>query len=86
MLLFAGKQEKMLSMLRIIKLARSECFRARFNGKVDPDNNCSAIPEYPAPGSSLVFELSRKEQSYYVKTIFNGVTYTICGRDKYCSL
>lgn len=86
LLLFAGSQEKILSMLRMLKLARSDCFRARFNEKVDPDNNCSALPEYPPPGSSLEFELSRKGESYFVKTMLNGVTYTICGRDKYCSL
>lgn len=82
----SGSQEKLLSMLRVLKLARSECFRARFNGKVDPDNNCNALPEYPKPGSSLTFELSRKGKSYFVKTMVNGVTYTICGREKYCSL
>ena len=73
-------------MLRVLKLARNDCFRARFNGKIDADNNCNALPEYPPPGSSLTFELSRKGSSYFVKTMFNGVTYTICGRDRYCSL
>ena len=42
------------------------------------------MPEYPVPGSSMIFELSRRAKEYFVKTIYNGVTYTICGGSAYC--
>jgi hypothetical protein len=42
------------------------------------------MPDYPIPGSSLIFELSRKGEDYFVKTMYNGVAFTICGGSHYC--
>ena len=67
-----------------MRMAKVHCFKQKFKNKKNIVQDCQGMPDYPPPGSSFIFELNRKGKEYYVRAIYNGVTYTICGGEKYC--
>jgi hypothetical protein len=71
-------------MLSLLDMAKSNCFKEKFHGRRGIVRECQGIPDYPVPGSSLIFEVSRKGENYFVRTLYNGVAFTICGGSHYC--
>ena len=79
LLLLSGTQERLLSMLNLLQMAKAHCFKQKFYQKKSIVEECEEMPDYPSPGSSLIFELNRKGTDYFVRLLYNGVSYTICG-------
>lgn len=84
LLLLSGTQERLLSMLNLLQIAKAHCFKEKFLGKRNIVQECESMPDYPSPGSSLIFELNRKGTEYFIRMLYNGVEYRICGASKYC--
>ena len=87
-LLFAGRQERLVSLMKLLGLAEAKCFKIKAKAGNYKDNvkgtECGGLPDYPGPASNIVFELLRKESVYYVRILYNGKPFKFCRSEYYC--
>lgn len=83
-LLFSGNHERFLSLMMLMRISSYKCFQQKVPYRPTTTNDCKYLPEYPGPASNILIELLRKDDMYYVRTLYNGKAVKVCQGRYYC--
>lgn len=73
-ILFSGEDRNLISLLHVFKAINYKCLADRLNGKLDS----KSCVDPPKMASSLLFELLKKDNAFFVRVLYDGVEIEAC--------